>query len=114
MVDNRIDFDHRVRRLTKKHEAMTRGYYGRIRKDGLIEMKPRRGGIKLPLRALLLLVAGIFVFKGFLLASLGSDTYGYRVEKLAGGTAVEQAGAWVMQPDPLSVLLAEQIGPVLR
>ncbi|MCU9838424.1 hypothetical protein OEZ49_11650 [Ruegeria sp. WL0004] len=114
MVDNRIDFDHRVRRLTKKHEAMSRGYYGRVRKDGLIEMKPRRSGIKLPVRALLLIVASIFIFKGFLLASLGSDTYGYRVERLAGGTAVEQAGAWVMKPDPLSVFLAEQIGPVLR
>ncbi|SDD29090.1 hypothetical protein [Ruegeria marina] len=114
MVDNRIDFDHRVRRLTKKHEAMTRGYYGRMRKDGLIEVKPRRGRIQFPIRALVLLIAAVFVFKGFLLASLGADTYNYRVERLAAGTPVEQAGAWVMQPDPVSVFLAEQAGPILR
>ncbi|AAV96354.1 hypothetical protein SPO3119 [Ruegeria pomeroyi DSS-3] len=114
MVDNNVDFDQRIRRLNKKHEALSRGYTARMRKDGLIELKPRRGGGRMPLRALVLLCGAVLAFKAFLLASLGPDSYDARLSRLAEGTPVEQAGAWVMQADPASLFLAEQIGPILR
>ena len=50
----------------------------------------------------------------FLLAWLGPDTYGDRVADLAAGTPVEQAGAWVMQSDPASRFVADQIKPLLH
>ncbi|MCE8538641.1 hypothetical protein KBY27_14420 [Ruegeria pomeroyi] len=114
MVDNNVDFDQRIRRLNKKHAALSRGYTARMRKDGLIELKPRRSGGRSPFKALLMLCIAVLAFKAFLLASLGPDSYDARLSRLAEGTPVEQAGAWVMQADPASRFLAEQIGPILR
>lgn len=114
MVENQLLFNQRVQRLAKKHDAMSRGYKTRMRKDGLIVMKPRRSRPGVSLRAIVLFIGALLMFKGFLLANLGPEGYSERVAKLSEGTPVERAGAWVMQPDPVSVFIAEQTGPVLR
>ena len=114
MVDKPMEFDQRVRRLNKKHQAMSRGYFARMRSDGLIVMKPHRVRSALPLRVLVMFGVAFFVFKAFLLAALGHASYSDRVERLSEGTSVEKAGAWVMQVEPITELIATQLGSILR
>jgi len=45
---------------------------------------------------------------------VGPVTYDDRLSVLDSGTGVEQVGAWMMQIDPATVFLADQIGPILR
>ncbi|MDP5218698.1 hypothetical protein Q5Y75_15830 [Ruegeria sp. 2205SS24-7] len=114
MVDCHMDFDRRVARLNKKHQAMARGYTARMRPDGLVVVKPRRMRLAISPRSLFLFIGAFFLFKGFILANLGTATYEERLDRLWNGTGVEIAGAFVMQVDPVSQLIANQIGPVLR
>ena len=115
MVDqSHAQFDRRIASLTKKHQAMSRGYSARLRPDGLIVVKPRRKRLAVSPKAFLMFAAAFFAFKGFLLASLGATTYEQRLERLNAGTSVERAGAWVMQIDPLSQVLAQKLGALLR
>jgi len=109
-----LQFDKRVRKIVQGHHRLaTNGAVLRMNSDGLIEARPRRRGPRFPLRGLVLLVGAGMLFKGFLLAHLGGISYNERVGLLADGTIVEQAGAWIMQPDPVTVQLAEWIGQVL-
>ncbi|MEX0285025.1 MAG: hypothetical protein AB3N23_10475 [Paracoccaceae bacterium] len=114
MSDHNVDFDRRVRKLNRKHDAIARGYTTKIRKDGLIVVKPQRARIKLPMNLILGLVAGLVLFKAVLMGSMGAASYDARVAKLSGGTPVEQAGAFVMQADPLSGALANWMAPYLN
>ncbi|WP_170385090.1 hypothetical protein [Ruegeria atlantica] len=109
MTGKQLEFDQRVHRLTKKHAKLSRGYRATMRKDGLVVMRPQRVRSAIPAKMLLIGLAGLFAFKTFLLSSLGASAYQYRVDSLAEGTAVEKAGAWVMQIDPLSEYVATQI-----
>lgn len=114
MVEEQVQFDRRIQRLSRKHQSMSRGYATHMRADGLIVAAPHRNGVKVPLRAILFVFLALFAFKGFLLASIGPDSYADRVSRLSKGTAVEKAGAWVMQSEPASEFIAAQIGPILR
>ena len=114
MVEDHLQFDRRVAKLTRKHQAMSRGYTHRLRADGLIEVKPRRARPGVSLRAIAMFVFGFFVFKGFLLAHLGPAAYEERLAKLNEGTVVEQGGAALMAIEPVSEFIASKIGPVLR
>lgn len=114
MSEEALQFKNRLRRLERKHAAMTNGYQAQMRPDGLIVMTPRRSGPRISRKAVLLFLAAFFVFKGFLIANIGVDGYQDRVASLQNGNSVEVAGAWVMQIDPLSEWIAQKIGPVLR
>ncbi|MEM7091105.1 MAG: hypothetical protein AAF496_16220, partial [Pseudomonadota bacterium] len=74
---------------------MSRGYVARMRQDGLIVVKPRRAKLAISPKSILIFVMAFFVFKGFLLSSLGPTTYDERLASLSEGTAGEKAGAWV-------------------
>ncbi|MGI9370709.1 MAG: hypothetical protein ACR2O2_17920 [Ruegeria sp.] len=112
MTGKQLEFDQRVSRLNKKHDKLNRGYRATVRSDGLVVMKPLRVRSAIPLKVLVMIVCGFFAFKAFLLSVLGSSGYELRVNSLNEGTPVEQAGAWVMQTDPLSELLAQQMNKV--
>ncbi|MEW2919145.1 hypothetical protein AB1A64_18915 [Ruegeria sp. ANG10] len=114
MTGKQLEFGQRVHRLNKKHAKLSRGYRATMRKDGLVVMKPQRIKSAVPAKMLLLCLAGLFAFKTFLLTSLGASAYQYRVDSLAQGTSVEQAGAWVMQVDPVSEFLATNINSLIR
>ncbi|MEL6617536.1 MAG: hypothetical protein AAFP16_01575 [Pseudomonadota bacterium] len=115
MVDAQIQFNKRLTSLHRKHKAMANGYTTHLRGDGLIVVKPRmRARRNPPVRGLVYLALGFFVFKGFMFASLGDITYNERVAKMGNGTSVEQAGAWVMQADPLTQFLAGYIEPLTK
>lgn len=114
MVHDEIDFQMRLRRLIAKHRGMSRGYKTKMRKDGLIVVKPHRSKSPISMKSFLLFIAAFMLFKGFLIANVGPDAYGERVARLQDGTIVEQAGGYVMQIDPVSELVAMKMGPVLR
>ncbi len=114
MTGKQLEFDRRISRLNKKHAKLSRGYRATMRKDGLVVMRPQRVQSAVPAKVLLLCLVGLFAFKTFLLTSLGSSAYQYRVDSLAQGTSVEKAGAWVMQIDPLSEHISAQLSKFLR
>lgn len=114
MSDAFRDFDNRLRRIDRSRVKLSGGYVSVVGRDGLIMLKPQRKRFTLPLRGLLLLLAGGIGLKVMILLTLGAPIYADRVAALQEGTLVEKAGAWVMQADPLTVLLAEQIDSYRR
>ncbi|MGQ0609781.1 MAG: hypothetical protein ACT4N9_01575 [Paracoccaceae bacterium] len=62
----------------------------------------------------LVTVAGfVLVLKALLFLSVGAVVYGQRVARLRAGEGLEPLGGWIMQADPLTRWLADQIGTVL-
>ncbi|MEP2783779.1 MAG: hypothetical protein ABJP33_15350 [Pseudoruegeria sp.] len=112
---NLQNFDKRLRRVSRRHNKLSRGYVHTVNHDGLIVATPRRqrhdGGF--PAKGLLILAVGVFLFKGFLYAQLGGATYNQRLAKLEAGTSIEQIGAFMMTADPVTLWTAEQIKYVL-
>ncbi|EBA13338.1 hypothetical protein RCCS2_05614 [Roseobacter sp. CCS2] len=92
---------------------MSNGVVKSINSDGLIVAKPRLYRPRFPLKGLLAVLFLGFLFKGFLFAYLGEAEYIERVAALQGGSVLEQAGAWVMQPDPVTVIAADGIATIL-
>lgn len=107
-------FDKRLKKIGRNHAKLSQGYSSRVGRDGLIVFRPHRRQGGFPIRGLLLLAVGLFCFKGFILAHLGEATYSSRVETLAAGSMVEQAGAFMMQPDPVSLFIADYTRPFLK
>lgn len=67
MVETRQSFEDRLTTLGRKHAALGNGFTTRLRGDGLIVLKPkRRLGRGFPIRGLLALATGFFVFKGLM------------------------------------------------
>ncbi|MET4102432.1 hypothetical protein ABIE58_001866 [Roseovarius sp. MBR-78] len=114
MSDATREFNARLRRIDASHARLERGYVGKVRSDGLIVFKPRRRRPTVPLRGILYLVLGFIFFKAVVFAHLGGVTYQARVAQLAEGHVLEQAGAWIMQPDMLTRYIAGYFAPVLR
>jgi len=96
-----LPFEKRIRKITRNH-------------DRLIIARPRRRSASVPLRGVLLVIAAGFAFKGFLHADLGQATYGDRISASQSGTLIEKGGAWLMQVDPVTVWVAEQINTFLH
>ncbi|WP_458878647.1 hypothetical protein [Arenibacterium sp. CAU 1754] len=113
MVSNHLEFETRLRRLMRKHRAMSNGYTMRMQPDGLIVAKPRRAS-RISGRSVLIFLAAFLLFKGFLIANLGAEGYGERISRLESGTFVEKAGAFAMQIDPLSELVSQKLRPLLH
>ena len=107
------EFERRLRRLIRKHDRLAAGVVHRVGPDGLITAHPRRRWPMPPLRAIVMIVAMGFVFKAYLLFALGSATYDERLATLASGNLFEKAGAAVMQPDPVTVWIADQMALIL-
>ena len=107
-------FESRLRTLGRRHEKMYRnGIVHRIGKDGLISAYPRRRLPRFPLRGFAILFIAALLFKGTLLATLGSGVYQQRVELLTGGSLPERVGGWVMQIDPATEAIASVIKPLM-
>lgn len=109
MAHAELQFDKRLKRIVRKHNKMRHGVAAVMTRDGLIVARPRRRAPRFPLQGLVLLLAAGFFFKGLMLFSLGGTDYDTRVASLSSGTAVEQAGAWVLSPDPITVWVAHTL-----
>jgi hypothetical protein len=114
MQDSQANFNKRLSALNRKHSAMSQGFSAALRSDGLIIIKPNRALRRaFPVKGLLALIFGFFVFKAIMLSSLSEITYNERVAKLKQGGTLEKGGAWLMQIDPVTTFLAGFLEPVI-
>ena len=104
---NMTDFYGRVARIQKARAkghgfeaagALGRSFYNRP--------KSRRRSLLVPVTVLVL---GCFVLKGIIYHSVGAQTYDDRVAVLMAGKGVEPVGGWIMQPEPVTRFVADQI-----
>ncbi len=102
-----VPFEKRLRNIVRNHQRMNHGAVHAIRSDGLIVARPRVYNPKFPLRGLVMLITAAVLFKAYIYASLGSATYSGRIDVLAQGSLFEKAGAWIMQPDAVTVAAAQ-------
>ena len=102
-------FGRRVRKLEKQHRRLAQGYVTSVNHDGLVVARVRRGGFRFPFRGILLLAIAFLGFKSFLYANSGEIGYAERLALMQQGTIAERAGAWVMQPDVVTVWIGDQI-----
>ena len=105
------EFDKRLRRIERRNRRLSRGAVPYIDGSGLVSFRPKRAGLRVPVRGLLLLAVGFIGFKGLVLAHLGKELY---EDRLGAGTMVEQGGAWVMQIDPATQWVAARLWPILN
>lgn len=110
------EFDARIKSVGRKHQQMEAGFRTEIDDTGLLVQKPagkamRKVGRFLPIRSLGLMAAIGLVYKAFLLTQLGADSYSAKVTGLMAGDSVERVGGWLMQADPVTLRIADLIGP---
>jgi hypothetical protein len=105
-------FSDRLKKVSRKHARMANGYDAKVGRDGLIVFRPKRRKRGMPIRGHMLVGAAFLGFKALMIVQLGASTYDARVQALQDGTTLEQAGAFVMQADPISVGLAAQMAPL--
>lgn len=115
MTAQHKEFSARINRIERKAKAMEHGSKARLRKDGLIELRPARRPLLrfVPVRLLLLLLVAGIGYKVFLLSSLGEPVYAERLAALSDGTPAHRIGATLMQIDPVTRMLAEAIARLL-
>jgi hypothetical protein len=97
-----------MRRITRRHTQLSRGYVTSVNDDGLVVAKPRRKMRRGTLRGVAIVVLVLMAFKGFLHNQLGENAYMARVDGLSQGSMFEQAGAVLMAADPITVWLSGQ------
>lgn len=105
MADTLFKFDKRVQRISRRNRKLARGHVNFIDSTGIVRQRPRRIN-GLPIRGLLLIAFCFFSFKGLLIAHQGTVLYEDRLALLQEGTLIEQAAAWAMQIEPVSMRFA--------
>ena len=108
-----VGFGRRLQKISKQRNKLSNGYVTVVNSDGLMVAHPRRTSLRFPWRGVAMIAVLFFVFKGLLMASLGEAEYAERAFSLQAGTPVEQVGGWVMQSDPVTLWIAEQIKSIL-
>lgn len=101
--------EKRLTRIDAKRRSIAKGAVYSVNQDGLIIARPRRTGLRFPLRGLFFAIAGLFIFKVGVMLALGAATYADRIAALNDGTIFERAGAWVMTADPATQWMAMQV-----
>lgn len=105
MADKKLrDFHKRTARLEK---AYAKGYgfeaAGTLGRSHYRQRRRLRFGFIMPL---VVLCGALLVLKSAMALRLDAEVYADRVETLRHGTVLEQAGAVILQPDPLSGAVA--------
>lgn len=108
------EFDRRMRRISKRHSKLSHGFVTSVNPDGLVVAKPQRRSYRGTVRGLVILFAVMILFKGVLHAQLGAGAYENRVNALKTGSVAEQAGAWVMTPDPVTLWISNHVASLVR
>lgn len=114
MVETHQHFGKRVKHLNKKNARFAHGYYTTVRNDGLIIAHPVRRSSGFPFKIFLLLIVMFFGFKALVLSAIGPGAYQIRLNTLKDGTFIEQAGAFALGMDPVTLAISSQIGPIFR
>ncbi|WP_370229807.1 hypothetical protein [Cognatishimia sp.] len=108
-------FEYRVKRLRRKRsKAMQSNAPAFIDQDGYVIVQAKSRARRVPFLGLFLLAIGFFALKGLMIAGMGTDIYAVRIQELFGSTSiVTQIGAWTMQGDAVSLMMAENIQKIL-
>ena len=115
MADAQLQsFGKRLNNINRRHEKLAQGYMTVVNADGLLVAHPRRQQLRFPWKGMALTAALFFLFKGMLLVGLGEAEYNERALSLSTGTPVEQVGGWVMQSDPVTVWVAQQMATYIE
>lgn len=108
------DFEKRMRKMVKRHNRLaTSGVVHKMMPDGLVVAKPRVYNPRFPWVGMVLLVAAIFLFKGYVHYALGADDYVARTDVLLGGTILEQAGGLAMYAEPVTLAVSQAFSALL-
>jgi hypothetical protein len=108
------DFQKRMRQIERRHSKLSKGYLMTVTHDGLVVPQPRPVNFRLPRRGLIATAVAVVFFKAFALAFLGTAGYDARIATLASGTTSERMGAFLMQADPVSRVVAGWLTPYVR
>ena len=109
-----MTFEHRLRRIVRKHRQMANGVVGRMGPDGLVIPVARRAMPTFPLRSIVLVIGVALLLKAYLLAAIGGAEFDARVATLSQGSLLDQGGAFVMQADPMTVTVAAWISQIIN
>lgn len=101
--------EERLGRIEAQRRKIAKGAVYSVNQDGLIIAKPRRRGLRFPVRILAFAAASVILFKAVVYAAIGPASYTDRVSSLTDGTAVERFAAWVMTADSATIWLATQL-----
>jgi hypothetical protein len=108
MIDpNLRDFYGRLARI-KRARAKGFGFEapGTLGRSACLRPVARRRSVLGPV--LFLLFCG-FLLKGAMYHQVGADLYNTRIANLRAGQGVEPVGGWLMQADPVTIYVADQI-----
>jgi hypothetical protein len=112
--DTLRDFDKRQREIRRKHIRLAKGYVTKLDGNGVfLHVPENKAAQKSGLRLLLLGAMVVFGFKILTLSWLGIEDYSAHLATLEQGSALEKAGAWIMQIDPLTEKVAGLAAPYL-
>jgi len=103
------NFDSRSKRIIKNAKIAKRGRIHTITEDGLIISRPRRVRRELPLMGLMRIALALWAFKALAILNLGVGDYQARVETLASGNSVDQAAAFVLSGDALTLAVVDLV-----
>ena len=107
MSREREPFYKRIRQIQRQHRRLAHGFALRIDENNLIVPRPHYVSFAFPWRGLCAAFLVALGFKAYLMVALDAQTYASKIDALAQGHAVEQVGAWMMQPDPASGAMAD-------
>lgn len=103
-------FDKRVDRIVRERQRMdAAGSTPSLGKDGLIKMRARRVGFRLPIWLLPAILLAAFGSKVFLYNYLGPADYTARLSALDPNDPVDKAGLFLMQEDPATLWVTERL-----
>lgn len=101
------EFEKKLRRVVKRHNRLaTSGVVHKMMPDGLVVAKPRVYNPRFPWTGLVLLIAAVLIFKGYVHYALGAEDFAARAAALANGTLMEQLGGLAMMADPVTLSIS--------
>ena len=108
------DFEKKMRRVVKRHNRLaTSGVVHKMMPDGLVVAKPRVYTPRFPWAGLAMVIAAVFLFKGYVHYALGAEDFAARAEALQGGSLFEQIGALAMAADPATIAISNFLASLL-
>ena len=106
MSREREPFYKRIRQIQRQHRRLANGFSLEVDENNLIVPRPQYMTLAFPWRGLCAAFLVALGFKAYLMVAMDAQTYASKLDALAQGHAVEQVGAWMMQPDPASDAVA--------
>lgn len=109
MAREQDPFYERIHQIKQKHSKLSHGYALKVDKNNLIVPRPHNVPLAFPWKALCAAALVALGFKAYLMVALDAQTYASKLSALQNGRVLEQAGAWIMQPDPASEAMAQMM-----